>query len=591
MSAHLQQAIAAHQSGQFAEAEKLYRAVLLEQPQQADALALLGVVLAARNNTDEALTLIEKAVQLDPQSALFRFHLGSVLMHAKKLPQAIAAFQQAIALQPQLAQAHFNLANARRASDDWQGAIESYRNAIKCQPQYPEAYNNLALTFVHEKDFAAAVREAKKAVEVAPTYADGWLTLCNIAEQVKDYPLALRAGEQNIKMLPKDHRSWFGYGVALNRLDRHEEAIVAYQRALELKPERADIWDNLGQTYQSLGRLEEAEATYRKTIEVAGQNIAQEDTREVDESEYGTRHWHLALMELLRGNYAAGFARYRSRFKEVGGLTRPTLSRPLWKGEDLNFKTILITDEQGFGDTLMLARFLPMLKARGARIIFSVHPVLKPLFEGWPHIDTIIVHGDTVPIYDFYASVFDLPHLLKITLDNLPNHTPYLPLLQADDATRLISSKPKVGVVWGGNPLHSNDAKRSVPLKIFTELFSVNTVQFYSLNRDLKDGDDNILAQHPVENLAPRLKTFADGARFINQMDLIITVDTATAHLAGGMGKQVWTLLPFAPDWRWLTDRDDSPWYPGMRLFRQDKIGDWADVIRKVQSNLGKMFP
>jgi len=585
LSGLLQQAVAAHQSNRLDDAERLYREVLAAEPRQADALALLGTVLAIKGDNESAIGLIEKAIAVDPQSALFPFHLGNVLMNMKKLDAAIMAFRASIVLQPQFAPVHYNLANALRASGDWAGAADAYRTAIQHNPNYAEAYNNLALTLVHEKQLDAALVQAKKAVEAAPTYGDGWLTLCNIAEQVKDYPLALAAGERNVQLQPDNHSAWFGYGVALNRVDRNEEALQAYKRALEIKPDRADIWDNLGQTYQSMNRLAEAEDTFRKTVEVAGQTIANEDNREVDEKEYGNRHWHLALIELLRGKYPQGFARYRSRFKEVGGLTRPSFSRPLWKGESLNGKTILITDEQGFGDTLMLARYLPLLKQQGARIIFSVHPVLKPLFEGWSSVDQIIVHGMGVPPYDTYASVFDLPHLLKTTLETIPNNVPYLPLLDPD--TRLeSSSKPKVGVVWGGNPLHSNDVRRSVPLAVFAPLFANDKVQFYSFNRDMRPGDEDLLAQASVINLAPKLKNFADAARFTQQMDLIITVDTATAHLAGGLGKKTWTLLPFAPDWRWLTDRDDSPWYPHMRLFRQDRPSDWAGVVERVKAAL-----
>ncbi len=586
----LQQAVDAHQSGNLNEAEKLYQSVLEQQPQQPDALALLGVVLAMKGETARAIELIEQAIQRDPTSALFKFHLGNVLMDAKKLPQAIVAFRQAIKLQPNFAQAYFNMGNALRAADDWPGAAAAYKKTIQHNPVYAEAYNNLAHTLVHEKEYDEALSMAKKAVEIAPNYGDGWLTLCNVAEHVKDYPLAVKAGEYNIKLQPDNHRAWFGYGIALNRVDRHEEALAMYKRSLELNPERADIWDNLAQTYQSLNRLEEGEATFRKVIEVAGQVIPDEDQREVDESEYGNRHWHLALMELLRGKYAQGFARYRSRFKNVEGLTRPNFSRPLWKGEDINGKTILITDEQGFGDTLMLARYLPLVKARGAKIIFSLHPVLKPLFEGSEYIDTIIIHGEGVPAYDMYASVFDLPYHFKTTYATIPANVPYLPKLAPTADTQLAKTdKPKVGVVWGGNPLHKNDSRRSVPLTLFAELFKNEKLQFFSLNRDVKPGDVDLLAQYPVVDLAPRLKTFADGARFIDQMDLVLTVDTATAHLAGGLGNKTWTLLPFAPDWRWLIDREDTGWYPTMRLFRQKEIGNWADVIKRVARALQEM--
>lgn len=587
MSNLLEQAVAAHQAGKLDEAEKLYRAVLDKQPRQADALALLGLVLGAKGQFKDALLSVERAIVLDPKSALFHFHHGTILMAAQKFVEANTAFRKAISLKPDFIEARYNLANSLRAEGDWASAIETYRVVLQMKPSYAEAYNNLALSLVHEQHFDEALLQAKRAVEMAPSYGEGWRTLCNIAEQVGDYLLALAAGEKCIQLMPDSHFGWFGYGVALNRLDRNEEAIAAYKRALELKPERADIWDNLGQTYQSLGRLEEAEAVFRKTVEVAGQIIPDEDKRDVAEEEYGSRHWHLALLELLRGKLKPGFARYRSRFKDIGGLRRPNLSRPLWKGEDLNGKTLLVTDEQGFGDTLMFCRYLPLIQKRGAKIIFSVHPVLEPLFRDWGSKDILITHGTAVPSYDYYASVFDLPHLFGTTLETIPAETPYLPVLEPDEATLLPKdSRKKIGVVWGGSPAHKNDSRRSIPLKLFSQLFDEQQFHFFSLNRDMKAGDAELLPTLPIINLAPRLKNFADNARIIGQLDLMITCDTATAHLAGGLGRPAWVLLPYAPDWRWLTDRSDSPWYPTLRIFRQPKISDWAGVVEQVRAAL-----
>jgi tetratricopeptide (TPR) repeat protein len=587
----LNSAMAKHRAGDLEEAAKLYRQALMAQPEHPDAMALLSNVLSLQGVHEEAIALIEKAVAGDEKSALFRFYHGNALMQAKRMQDAANAFRAALALKPDLAEAHYNLANVLRASDDWAGAIASYQKALAINPNYAEAHNNLALSYVHEKKYDEALKEAEKAVVLAPNYGEGWVTVCNVAEKTADYKLGLTAGEMAIKLMPANHFAWFGYAIILNRIDRNDEAIKAYEKALELKPSREDIWDNLGQTYQSLNRLDEAAAAFRKTIEVAGQVIQGEGTRAVAEEEYGHRHWHLALLELLQGKYNEGFARYRSRFKKVGGLQRPNYSRPVWKGEDLTGKTILITDEQGMGDTLMLARYIPLIKQRGAKIIFSVHPALEPLFKGWDAVDSVIVHGALVSSYDFYASVFDLPHIFGTTVDTIPSNIPYLPVLAPDEKTKIKSDgRPKVGVVWGGNPLHTNDIRRSVPLPLFADIFSINSVQFFSFNRDMKEGDAILLSNYPVTNLKPQLNNFADATRLLAQMDLVITCDTATAHLAGGLGKPVWVMLPFAPDWRWLTDREDSIWYPSARLFRQPRISDWAGVVAKLKEALRDKF-
>lgn len=588
MIPELQEAITAHQDGRLEKAEQLYRSILKTTPAQLDAMALLGLVLGTQGQHDEALRLTAEAVRGDPQSSLFRFHYGNVLMNAGRLKEAVAEFRSTLHLNPTLAQASYNLANTLRALDDWTGAIEAYRKAIDLQPTYADAYNNLALSLVHEQHFDEALANARKSVEIDPSFGEGWRTLCNIAEQTGDYTLAYEAGLQCTKLMPDSHYSWFGLGVALCRLERYEEAIDVYKRALELKPERADIWDNLGQTYQSLNRLEDAEITFRKTIEVAGQTVPDEEDRPVDEREYGNRHWHLALLELLRGKYKEGFKRYRARFEDVGSLKRPSYSRPLWKGEPLQGKTILITDEQGFGDTLMLTRYLPFIKKQNARIILSVHKVLKAFYEEWDVIDEVITHGTSIGAYDCYASVFDLPYIFGTTLSTIPNEVPYLPRPQPRESVQLPTTEGRwrVGVVWGGNPLHRNDRKRSVPLPIFADLFEESGAAFFSLNRDMREGDEERLPSYPLVDCRQMIGDFADAARLIDQLDLVITCDTATAHLAGGLAKPVWILLPFAPDWRWLTDRSDSPWYPTARLFRQPRIGDWKSTIAETRRAL-----
>jgi len=587
MTSSVQQAIDFHQAGNLIEAERLYRAILAETPDNPDALALFGVLLDGKGEHERAVELIGKATKLDPKTPLFQLQLGNALMNLKRTDEAIAVFRNAAALQPTLSEAHYNIGNALRRIDDWKGAIASYCEAVRLNPGYAQAYNNLALALVHEKQYDEALIQAKKAVAVAPNFGEGWLTLCNVAEKCGDYVLAAQAGEHNIRLLPDNYRSWFGYGVALNRLHRHEEAIPLYKRSLELQPDRADIWDNLAQTYQSLLRLDEAEATFRKSIELAGQAIPDEDKREVAEEEYGNRHWHLALMELLRGKYKQGFARYRSRFREVEGLVRPKMDKPLWKGEDLKGKVILIHGEQGFGDTLMFARYLPLIKAQGGIVKFSAHPALEELFRNWPVVDEVIPYGPAMLGYHYYASVFDLPHRFRTTLETIPADVPYLPLLQPNENTRLSGDgRPKIGVVWGGSPLHKNDLHRSIPLNLFSKLFEETGAQFYSLNRDLKPGDAELLPKYSVIDLASRIKNFADATRIIGQLDLLITCDTATAHLAGALGKPVWTLITFSPDWRWMIGRDDSPWYPTMRLFRQPKGGDWESVINHVQQEL-----
>jgi len=585
-------ALAAHQRGDLPLAEAAYRDLLAAEPDHIDALSLLGVLLGAKGEHDEALGYAARAVQLDPQAALLHLNLGNVHMGRGAYDEAAARFREAVRLASARPEPFYNLGNALRLLGKWDEAEEAYRQAIRIAPRHFEARGNLALVHDHQEKVDEAMAGLLALVREAPSYGEAWLNLCKVAEKAAAYDVGLEAGLHAVALMQTNEKAWFGLGVILNRLARDEEALEAYQNALRIKPDWAEVWDNLGQTFEFLGRLDEAEKAYRATIVAANQEIDGEDTRRIDEREYGGRHWHLALLELLKGDYKRGFARYRARFEDVGGLKRPAFPVPVWQGEDLAGKTILVMDEQGMGDCLMLLRYLPLLKEKGATVWLLVHPFLVRYLEGWSGADRIIPRGQQVRDFDIYASIFDLPYGFGTTQETVPAQVPYLPVLAPDEHTALpeAEGRKKVGVVWGGAPKHKQDGKRSLPLQLFSKLFDIPSVQFFSLNRDKRDGDDALLAGSPVIDLAPRLNDFADAARFIAQMDLVITCDTATAHMAGGMGKEVWTLLPFAPDWRWMTGREDTPWYPTMKLFRQAQRGDWACVIDRVKGKLATQY-
>lgn len=588
----LQQALAAHQQGDLATAVAGYRAVLVVEPDQPDAMALLGVALDAQGQKSEGEAMIRRAIELDSKAALFRIYLGNMLAGRRDWDGAIESFRAAAALAPDYADIYYNLGNALRCAERFPEAEEAYQQTIRLRPDHILARNNLALVYEKQKRTGEALAVMEAIVRETPAYLEGWLNLSSLTEKSGFYDRAFEAAQKARDMAPQDARGWFGMGVALSRMARDEETLAFYKKALELKPEWTEVWDNLGQSYQLLNDLENAEKAFRQCIVCAGQVIEGEGTRFVDETEYGNRHWHLALLELLKGDYKSGFARYRSRFEELEGLAREPWPRPVWHGEDIQGKTILIMDEQGMGDCLMMARYLPLLKARGARVWFYIAKALVPLFEGWDGADLIVPKGDKIPDFDFYASIFDLPFAFGTALETVPANIPYLPRLAPDAATQVLpEGRPKIGVVWAGTPLHKHDAKRSISLNVFKELFNESACRFYSFNRDKRDGDEALLASCGVVDLAPRLNNFADTSRLMGQMDLIVTCDTSTAHLAGGMGIKVWTLLPFAPDWRWMLEREDTPWYPTMRLFRQKKPRDWEEVVSRVRRRLRESFP
>ena len=425
----------------------------------------------------------------------------------------------------------------------------------------------------------------RQSAEQSPDDINRWLDLCAEAEKLGDYTQVLNAGEQIIRLAPDKPQSHYIRGMALHRLDRIEEAANAYKRVLALDDNYLDGWVNFGECMRLLNRIPEAEEACHRAIAVSGQGP--------DQSDYGSHYLNLALIELLKGDLASGFKHYPARFKAITHKKRAGYTQPFWRGEDLRGKAILVVVDQGHGDTLMMARYLPLLKERGARVIMQVQPGLVSLLNDWNGVDQVLdASRDTPAAFDYHVWEFDLPRIFETTLKTVPAKIPYLPIVSPDRATYLPDDgEPRIGVAWAGNPDHRDDHRRSIPLANFKSLFDVSGFQFFNLNRDMRPGDAELIAQLPVTDLAPRLSDFAATARFIYQFDLIITCDTAIAHLAGGMGKPVWILLPFAPSWHWMMEREDSPWYPTARLFRQKIRGDWDEVMKRVAGALTDWSP
>jgi len=538
---------------------------------------------------------IFNALKVNPKSSSLWLMLGKELLSYDDVARAVNVLEQAISFNACNSEAWCQLGIALRRSGNILAATQKFRQAVYLDPLNELATCELALSLLIGKNFEEALPLAQKAIEAYPNNGNAWLIYCMATERQGLYEASLVGSDYVIQLLPENPESWLRRGIALNRLERHEEAIEAYKVALTKKPLLTDAQDNLAQSYQLLNRLDEAEACFHQTINMAGQSFEGVGVKSFDENDLGSRHFHLAILELMRGEYKRGFDRYRARFKEIGGYKRPKLGQPLWRGESLKDKTILIYHEQGYGDVLMLARYLPLLKELGACVVFAIFPAMHSFFKEWEGIDclacygsetTIFAEGVLPPQYDYYASVFDLPYRFATSLETVPSHVPYLPLPVIDPSTALSGDgRPKIGVIWAGNP-HPLNMKRSMPLSLFSQLFKEQRVQFYSLTRDIRSGDEEYLNKYHLIDLRQRINSFSHSACFMRQMDLIITCDSATAHLAGGLARPVWTFLQFNPAWQWMLERDDSPWYPTMRLFRQSHPGDWENVLLCMQEAL-----
>jgi tetratricopeptide (TPR) repeat protein len=575
----LRRALALHQSGQLAEAEKLYAAVLAAQPEQFDALHLYGVLMHQRGEHAQALGLIARALKSNARSAPAHSNYGNVLAILNRHEEAVASYDQALALSPDYAEALFNRGNTLIQLGRVDEALASYDKAVACKPRYAEALIGQGNALYALGRFAEALGSFERVLALAPNFAEIHNNCGNALWRLKRPREALARYDAALALKPNYADAHNNRGNALLDLNQTEDALQSVDHALALKPDYPDALVNRGNALHDLGHDGEALASFERAIALNPQ--------------LAEAHWNKALLHLSRGEYETGWPGYEWRWRRAGATSRD-FAQDQWRGEDIGGKTILLHAEQGFGDVIQFARYIPMVAARGAKIILEVPEALMPLLGGLDGVTAMLRRGESLPPFDLHCPLMSLPLAFGTTLATIPAAVPYL---RAPDermntwrARLPRTTKPRVGLVWSGKPSHNNDHNRSLALSQLTPLLALAGVEFVSLQRDLRDTDRAVLAKFPAMlRLDEALADFADTTAIIEQLVLVISADTAVAHLAGALGKLVWILLPFVGDWRWLTGRDDSPWYPTARLFRQSALGDWDSVIARLVAELAAM--
>jgi len=539
----IEEGVALQRQGKLAEAEKVYTRILKTLPDQFETLQLLAELKMQRGKPGEAFRHMSAAVAARPGSADARIHLGHVLRALKRDADALASFEEAAKLDPANVDALGNRGDVLLALGRPADALACFEKILGLTPGHPEARANrgaaLAALGRHDEalaDFDAVLAAAPNPIAV---YNRG-LALANLGRSAE----AVAAYDQTLAMIPNHVAALSSRGVALQSLNRHAEALASFDRAVALAPDYADA------------------------------------------------HFNKSLALLATGDYARGQAEYEWRWKRSGAAaSRQNFNRALWLGEaPLAGRTILLHAEQGLGDTIMFARYVGVLARAGAKVVLEVHPELKALMARLSGPTAVIGRGEPRPAHDFQCPLGSLPLALKTGLETVPSELPYL----AADPERVARWRPRleargaprVALVWAGNAAHANDRNRSLPLATLAPLLAHEGARFVSLQRDPRAGDAERLAAAPVLNLGPELEDFDDTAAVLAQCDLVISVDTSVAHLAGALGRPLWVLLPFASDWRWTADGERSPWYPSARLFRQPRPGNWDGVVSNVLKDL-----
>jgi len=430
-------------------------------------------------------------------------------------------------------------------------------------------------------DIDAAERDYRAALAIARDQPLALHYLGVVLYQRQRLPDALALLERAVTLAPRDPEVHNNLGLALAAADRTDEAIASYRRALHAYRDHTAAWNNMGLALQAGNDVDGAIAAFRAAIARA--------------PGFAQAHWNLSLALLLTGHYAEGWREYEWRMA-AGTFGSSTVSTaPRWDGGDLHGRTLLLTTEQGLGDALQFIRFAQPLAARGARVIVHTGAALAGVLATAPGVAQVVTAGAPLPAHDFQAPLLSVPGALAITEPTIPRDVPYLAggrRLLDDDITataREVAGAAGalcVGLSWAGNPAHANDRRRSCPLATLAPLLELPNVVFFSLQKG--DGEDQIAELPNASRIAllPARNDFGDKAALMQRLDLVLSVDTSNAHLAGALGRPLWLLLPFAPDWRWGRTRTDSPWYPTARLYRQPRPGDWTSVIAEVRAAL-----
>lgn len=641
----LTRAIELHQQGELAEAERLYSVILAAKPDHPDALHFLGVIRFSTGRPAEALQLVAAAMRAGPPSAFLLLNHGLVLNALEQPEEALKSFDRAIALDADFAEAHnnravllatlgrheealasyqaavalapdnagtmFNQGNALKDLGRYEEAIASYDEALALQPDHAPALCNRGIALHDLKRLHEALASFDDALALAPDIAEAHLNRGSVLNDLKRHAEAVASYDNALALRPDYAEALSNRGIALHALERDDEALASFDRALAIKPEYPEALSHRGATLDAMQRPDEALASYARAIALrpdyadayGNRGTAFYNLRRLDEAlgdfdralalrpDLPEVHWNQASARLITGDFARGFAEYEWRWqREAMIAAKRDFSQPLWRGEDIVGKTILLHSEQGFGDSIQFCRYIPAVAARGARVILEVEAPLRRLMTTLCGSCEVIAKGSLLPDFDIHCPLMSLPLAFGTRLETVPSVTPYL-RAPADDIavweTRLSNTRrPRIGLVWSGNPTHLRDADRSIALETLLPLLDVDA-GFVSVQKDVRDADAALLAARgDILQVGSALNDFADTAALLSQLDLVITVDTSVTHLAGALGKPVWVLLPFIPDWRWLLDRETSPWYPTARLFRQDESRSYDGVIARMRAAL-----
>ena len=566
-TAPLEQADRLMRQGALQDAEALYREILEDTPGQPNASQGLGLIALHTGHASAAVELLQMASIGLPEDPTVHTHLGLAFATANDARSAEGCYRKAIALANDLADAHLNLANLLVESGRIDEAAIEYEAALSIAPESGAVHYGMAMLELGRGRPGTAITAFEKALTYAPELLPARVNLATLLYRRGNHEDAVSQLEEAVSFAPDSFDARLNLCAMLQQTNRTSDAVEIARGTLALAPVSPELLLNLSSAETANGQPEDAWRTLDRALGVA--------------PDYAPAKLNRAMVRLLMGDMPGGWEDFEAR-PSRGILPHPSIAKiPLWKGEDLSGCSIIVWAEQGYGDVIQFSRFLPILKKHGALVFLHVPPALERLFTGIPALAGVLVRdGDGyLPTADFQLPLLSIMNRLNIGLEDIALTKDFTPQPTQGIELSVNHDKPIVGICWQGSEANPNDHRRSIsPAALLDRLAGVD-FQFIGLQFGISDA--------PLDNPGKDVQDFAEMAALIQQTDLVISVDTSVAHLAGALNKPVWTLLSYAPDWRWQTEREDSPWYPTMRLFRQPAPGDWNGVFDQIATALG----
>ena len=567
--------------GLNADALDVFKNSLQINPYYTEGFLNIGATLKDLSRYDEALAAYDKVIHLKPDYHEAWVKKGNILNLLNRYDEALAAYDKAISLKPDYHEAWVNKGNTFSSLNRYDEALAAYDKAISLKPDYHEAWSNRGVVLSELDLNDEALVSYDKAISLKPHYHEAWSNRGVALSELDRNDEALVSYDKAISLKPDYRKAWVNKGNTFSLLNRYDEALAAYDKAISLKPDYHEAWVNKGNTFSSLNRYDEALAAYDKAISL--------------KPDYNEAYWSQALCQLVTGNFESGWKNYEYRWKKNKAIPMRHQQFPLLTNlSEISGKTILVWSEQGYGDTIQFSRFIEKLIKLKADVVFEVQEPLKELLQYSFLGSKVISQAESTGVIDYQIPLVSLPLLFSITSDNIPSRNSYIRVdkdnsIFWEQKLNLKDNKMNIGVACSGNEIHLNDRNRSMDLRFFEPI--ADKASLFLIQKDLREKDQDFLIQHPgIKYLGKEIKSFNDSASIIQAMDLVITVDTSLAHLSSALGKSTLILLPWSPEWRWLLDRQDSPWYPTAKIFRQPKRGNWDAVIKEVILYLGLKY-